>query len=183
MFQKAYERIHHCTIPVITSRLTVGGACAASLAAAVVVNKEGWIVTAFHVLKEYQDLIKACDQTTAADMKIAAIQNDQSLDRAERKKRLSTIKKPNPKDSLRHSAWWGSLPTQLVEWRGIELIDIAVGRLQPWDPNWVAVYPEFKDLSKVKSPWGTSLCKLGFPFHNVATTWNQAKQMFELPAA
>ena len=41
-------------------------------------------------------------------------------------------------------------------------------------------YPVFKDPSKGFEV-GTSLCKLGFPFHSITPTWNPTTDMFELP--
>jgi hypothetical protein len=58
--------------------------------------------------------------------------------------------------------------------------DVGVGRLDPFDPGCTKVYPIFKDPSKNFDP-GTSLCKLGFPFHSFEPTWNKEREMFELP--
>jgi hypothetical protein len=61
-----------------------------------------------------------------------------------------------------------------------EVIDLAVAKLDPFDPSWVKTYPTFKDPNK-NFDQGRSLCKLGFPFHQFQPTWNPITRGFELP--
>jgi len=59
-------------------------------------------------------------------------------------------------------------------------VDVAVGRLDPFDPAWVSSYPVFKDPTKDFDS-GAMLCRTGFPFHNVAPIWDKANNRFDLP--
>lgn len=61
-----------------------------------------------------------------------------------------------------------------------EVIDLGVGKLDPFDSTWVKTYPVFKDQTKNFEP-GKSLCKLGFPFHQFQPTWEAATEKFMLP--
>ena len=61
-----------------------------------------------------------------------------------------------------------------------EVVDLGVVKLEPFDPNWVKVYPVFKDWKKDFEP-GRSLCKLGFPFHQFTPTWDPTNKGFILP--
>ncbi len=60
-------------------------------------------------------------------------------------------------------------------------MDLAIGRLQPFQPEWVTEYPKLKDPAKGMDP-GTSLCKLGYPFHKITPTFDEHTNMFNLPA-
>jgi hypothetical protein len=44
----------------------------------------------------------------------------------------------------------------------------------------VASYPVFKDPARNFDP-GTSLCRIGFPFHTVEPTYDATRNVFELP--
>jgi hypothetical protein len=59
--------------------------------------------------------------------------------------------------------------------------DLAVGRLEPFDPAWVSDYPVFKDPTK-DFRRGASLCKLGFPFVRITPTFDEATSKFHIPA-
>lgn len=56
--------------------------------------------------------------------------------------------------------------------------DLAIGRLDPFDPDSVPVFPVFKNPFSLRP--GTSLCRLGFPFHEIAATFDEARQRFAL---
>jgi hypothetical protein len=56
---------------------------------------------------------------------------------------------------------------------------LAIGRLQPFDPSWVTRYPRFKDPAKPMPP-GTSLCRLGFPFHEIKASCDPLTGNFTL---
>jgi hypothetical protein len=65
--------------------------------------------------------------------------------------------------------------------RGIEAVDLAVGRLEPYPANFALHYPKIKDPTKEFHP-GASLCKLGFPFHEIQPVWNEQEGKFEFAA-
>jgi hypothetical protein len=49
----------------------------------------------------------------------------------------------------------------------------------PFDPAWVGTYPTFKNPAQ-DFETGTSLCKYGFPFHDLIPTWNEATDGFDV---
>jgi len=57
-------------------------------------------------------------------------------------------------------------------------MDIAVGRLEPFDRKWISEYPTIKDPAKMRP--GTSLCKLGFPFSSISATFDEGTKAFKL---
>jgi hypothetical protein len=189
MFRDAYKKASEFTFPVITSRRSArDGTCGSGVATFIVMNKDGWIVTAGHVLKQWHKLAQEVEQVQATQAIRETIEKDQSLTKKERAVALgNAIISRNAND--RCSAWWGvgPLTSQVVDISYIDfdipgfpdVADIGVGRLEPFDPTWVKEYPVFKDPSKNFEP-GQSLCKLGFPFHQVSTSWNNATNGFDL---
>jgi hypothetical protein len=188
MFQKAYQIASEFTFPIVTSRKTVGGICSSSVGTFVVINKEGWIVTAGHILSKWAQLAQGVEAIRAIQAERDAIKADPSLTNKERGKRLSAGIQIGKDDSDQCSMWltWPNVqltnmlffPATTPGWG--EIIDLGVGKLEPFDPAWVKQYPVFKDPKKGFDQ-GRSLCKLGFPFHQFQATWDAAKRQFLLP--
>ena len=62
MFTEAIARAGKFTIPVVISSRTVAGKCRCEIGAGVVVNPEGWVLTAAHVLaliRSQQEAVQA----------------------------------------------------------------------------------------------------------------------------
>ncbi len=188
MFRHALKVAAEYTRPIVISRRTVGGACSSSIGTYVVLNPDGWIVTAGHILSQWDKLVQNVKHTKDAVEARDAINSDKGLNRKERNKRLRAAPRVRRDDSDRCSAWWGldslklrdfSYTTLSVPGFG-EIIDIGIGRLEPFDSDSVNGYPVFKDPTR-DFDTGTSLCKLGFPFHQITPVWDEAKEAFALP--
>lgn len=146
-----------------------------------VINEEGWIVTANHIVQSFIDLEREALETNAMMNNRAAIENDRSINRHERNKRLSQTKKPGNNSTVNVSIWFGLHAQLRVEqWTQVPAVDIAVGKLIGFESDAIESYPIFKDHTKNISS-GSSLCKLGFPFHNIVPVWNDDIKGFELP--
>jgi hypothetical protein len=63
MFKDAVRLATAFTRPLVISRKTVSGACGAAIGTFVVVNSEGWIVTAGHNLRQLHQLQDECQIT------------------------------------------------------------------------------------------------------------------------
>jgi hypothetical protein len=57
-------------------------------------------------------------------------------------------------------------------------IDICVGRLEPFDPKWITEYPVFRDPDTIRP--GTSICRLGFPFAQVESEFDESSKAFRI---
>lgn len=184
MFRDAVSQAIQFTLPVIISFRTVGGTCQSGSGTCVVVNDEGWIVTAAHLLKHLNDLHQAEAKTRALEAQVggsAGGQADKNLNRKERRKRAALGKGPLPTDIDRWSVWWGR-DGWIVDPQSVTLIepaDIAVARIDGFDPKSIAQYPTFKDPKKGIDA-GTSLCRLGFPFYRIESDWDAAAGRFQL---
>jgi hypothetical protein len=180
MFRKAYAIAKEFTRPVVLSRRTVAGKCSAGIGSYVVVNDQGWIVTAARIMQQFAELMEGDQKARSVEATVETINRDAALDPKERRKRLSSIPRLPKNGTDRGSAWWGWPGVQLKGFTAIPAADIAVGRLEPFDPSWTTTYPTFKDPSKDFEP-GVSLCRLGFPLHNIQPLWDAPTSSFHLP--
>ena len=165
MFQKAVKEAMGFTLPIVSSLLTCSGVCRSGVGTFVVVNDEGWIVTAAHIMTGLRDLAAAEGQTRAKEAAIA--QGSRATRRA------SKSAGPAPSDIDKWSVWCGlsgvSLDNNSI--MAIEPVDLAVGKLVNFDASQITNYPVFKDPDKDFLP-GTSLCRLGFPFYDVRPSYS-----------
>ncbi|WP_337044892.1 S1 family peptidase [Emticicia sp. 17c] len=172
MFARAYQIASNYTQPVLISTLRFDGTVECSVGTFVIINPEGWIVTAAHIF----------DTMIAHQNDAAEIDNYNSLKNNTRS--LLGIKgkpvdlKYNPKWVKTYSYWWGA------DYHGIENIqilkenDLAIGRLTNYKPQFCQQYPVFK--KPVNLFMGTSLCKLGYPFHEVNVSFNETNNSFQI---
>jgi hypothetical protein len=146
MFRNAYSIARNFTWPVVLSRKTVGGQCSSTIGSLVVINDEGWIVTANHLLKQFWELKQMTEEASKLEAQREAINSDETIDLRERKRRLSRVKKQAKGDTNRCSAWWGKDGVNMVFAAGLDVVDLGIGRLDPFDPSWVPTYPTFKEV-------------------------------------
>ena len=179
MFAKALGLAQHFTRPVVISRRAYSGDCASAIGGFVVINEQGWIVTAWHLVEQFQKLRASREQFLAYEQERKKIDADRSLTRKQKKKALKRFKISRDW-ATNFSFWWAWDGVQLLDIAGIAEIDLAIGRLEPFESSWIQHYPVLKDPSKGLDP-GTSLCKLGFPFHDITPTYDEATNNFALP--
>jgi hypothetical protein len=179
VFSKAYEIARHFTLPIVLSKRTVGGECSATIAAAVLINEDGWIVSAGHVFEEMIALSEEESATQQALAAIAHIEADASLNRQERRRSTAQARKPKKTAVERWSPWFGQ-PGRIERVLTIPGSDIGIAKLVDFKPVPGAVYPVFKDPTRGYDP-GTSLCRLGFPFHHIVPTYDPENLLFRLP--
>jgi len=60
----------------------------------------------------------------------------------------------------------------------LEKADLVIGRLEPFNPDTNTHYPFIKNPKYIKP--GTSLCKLGFPFHDANATYDSDTNCFNI---
>ncbi|MFD0878357.1 hypothetical protein ACFQ1A_29600, partial [Massilia pinisoli] len=153
------------------------GTVECSVGSFVIVNADGWIVTAAHIF----DIMLTHQRDTAEinqyNQEVSEIEGNKYLSSQDKKRRLAKLKY-NPKWISTYSYWWGA------DIHGIDNIflltenDLAIGRLTNYNPQFCAQYPVFKKSDNLAI--GTSLCKLGYPFHEVKATFNEATNAFQI---
>ncbi len=180
MFTKAYSTASGFTLPVVISSRLGNDECHSIIGACVVVNQDGWVLTVAHLMQEIQRQQNSALQHRSHDTEVQELEQDIVSNRPYRKKRVHTLHRPSKTAVKNHSVWWGKDGAQLIDITMMPAADLALGRLEPFNPDWVAQYPVFKNPASGYVP-GRSLCRLGFPFHEIKPTYDEEKNAFVLP--
>ena len=180
MFSKAVPIAAGFTRPVVISSRTTQGACAGTIGAYTIINREGWILTAGHLLDIVRSQQDSARHHAGYQGNVVEFHRDTAADKRYRKKGVRTFHKPAASSVRNHSVWWGVDGVRLVEARVMPAADLALGRLEPFNPTCVAHYPVWKDPSRDFAP-GRSLCKLGFPLHRIVPIYDEKANTFTLP--
>lgn len=177
MFADACKLAARYTYPVIIARRHFDGTTKCGCAAFVVLNEQGWIATAAHLLAADDALQRSSREISDYHGKILGIRQDSQL--TSQKKRLKTSRlKTNPKWVTNVTFWWGRDGFRLREVRLLPEADLAVGRLEPFDPERFRPFPVVKDPACLDV--GTPLCKLGYPFQRVKASYDESGGEFHL---
>jgi len=178
MFAKAYSLARNFTHPLIISTRVYNEEVRCTGGAFAVLNEEGWIITAAHLFQSFLAHQQHTGELQAYEKQVKQIEQDQSLTAKQKNKKLGRLK-ANPLWITNHSFWWGWGGVSVKDVRPLPEGDLVIGRLEPFDKTKVKAYPVIKDPSKGLSP-GTSLCKLGYPFHELKASFDEAKNVFTL---
>jgi len=180
MFAKAYELTSRFTLPVIVSNRFYDGTVTSGLGSFIVINDKGWILTVAHLFesKLKGDLDRS--EITKFNEDKTRITNDPSFMDLQKKKKIKNLEgdRIKPKWITNNSLWWGADDFHIEKFEINVELDLATGQIKNFDPGRVSGYPVFRDPSAMKH--GSSLCKLGFPFHKVESTFDPAKNAFIL---
>ncbi len=180
MFTKAYGIAGSFTLPVVISSRSDKGVCHSAIGACVVVNREGWILTCAHLINEIQRQEQSSLKHRTFGNQVRTLEKDTLADKRFRKSKVYSFHRPSKGTVKNHSVWWGKDGTQLHDINLMPAADLALGRLQPFDPDGIAHYPVFKKPGRNYTP-GRSLCKIGFPFHEITPSFDEEKNIFVLP--
>jgi hypothetical protein len=182
MFAKSYAEATKFTIPIVVSTRFENGSVSTGIGTGVILNKDGWILTAAHVL---EPLMKA--QLDAAERQHclterARIEADDSIPSGAKRRMLrELVIKP---DWIVNFSFY--TPNTLSQPDGVvhcdRAADIGVVRFPNVPPLGAGEYPQFANEGSDITP-GTSLCTLGFPFQsNLSSTFDEKVGNFNLSA-
>ena len=177
MFAKAYKQASYFTQPVIISTRFFDKDVDCGCGAFVVINEEGWIVTAAHLWSShftFQQHLKDLDEYHA---QVQTIKQDHKLNARQKHAKVERLP-TNPKWITNHSFWWGRDKVQIHEINPFPEADLVIGRLEPFDPASIKAYPVFKNPEALEM--ATSLCKLGYPFHKIKASFDEKTGAFNL---
>ncbi len=180
MFARAFRLAVRFTRPVVILRRRFDGTIECGCAACVVINDEGWVVTANHLFHAYDDSILHAGKISEHYRRIAEIQRDFRLSPEARHRKIVRLP-PDPRWITHHTFWWGGDGVRIRDVARLPEADLAVGRLEPFSPGPPEAYPTLKNPARLAV--GTSLCKLGYPFHEITATFRGDDNSFELPPA
>jgi len=177
MFSNAYEIVSDFTAPIIISSRFFDGTVECGIGSFIFINPEGWIMTAAHMFnidfqfqEHKKDINKYYEQ-------IEIINQDSSLQPIQKQRKIKRLQ-TNPKWITNISYFFGQGNFRLSSVNLLPEADLAIGKFDNFDSSKVKTYPVFKKSENLKL--GTSLCKLGFPFHQAKATFNQETDTFNL---
>lgn len=178
MFTEAYDIAKSFTHPLVVSIRFFDNTIESGLGAFVIINSDGWLMTAAHNLgaafafnqhrKELKDYIEKVEKLNA-NLHI----------KDHHRKAMAKAIKPNPKWITDFAIMLAGKPIEILEYHIYGENDIAFLRV---DKSVVEGQPNFpKIINPTKIKPGTSLVKLGYLFVEVKATFNTATNLFELP--
>lgn len=177
MFSEAYELASQYTWPVIITSKTIEDVVSCSGGSFVIINDNGWFITVAHIFDSSKALSDSEPLVLKYKQEVDRIQQNNSLTEADKINKINKLEKdPNWLTDL--SYWWGSDNAEIENVVFLEENDLVIGKLKNVDLSAIESYPVFKNPENLKP--GTSLCKLGFPFHDISATYNAENHNFEL---
>ncbi|WP_435014704.1 trypsin-like peptidase domain-containing protein [Xanthomonas arboricola] len=180
MFKKAFQVASEFTRPVVMTRRSVDGRCGCGNGAFIVINDEGWALTAAHIVRQISDLQNEEQGNAGRDAAAAKIRSDASLTDKARRSKLQALGKVDPSSTRNASVWWGGVADGLEELFSYPSLDLAIIKLRGFRAGSVTQFPVFKGPEGIDSP-GTSLCKLGYPFFTGHPEWDEGNRTFTYP--
>jgi hypothetical protein len=185
MFLQACRAASKFTFPVIMLQRTVDGKCSGAIGAFIVLNDEGWIATCYHIAEIIKNGAQADAKAKSIEAQQAAIKSDSSLSNKERQKKLAALPRLRNNELARMGVIWGinpvpPAPLSITQFHLAPAVDLAIGKVENFDPKWVSSYPIIKNPAR-DFEQGASLCRFGYPFHEIVPTWESAIDRFDLP--
>ena len=180
MFADAYETARKFMRPIVVSSRKMSGETFSSIGAYVFINKDGWVLTASHIMREVEKLNASKKLYSIYLEESEALKQNQKINAKQKARRLKKMKVKATNLVTNYSLWWG-IDGAVVE--GISArddIDLAAGRLKNVGPSLIDTVPRIKDPTKSMKP-GRSLCRLGFPFHSINPIFDEKTQVFRFP--
>ena len=175
MFANAVAEAAKFTRAVLISTRLHSGKVETGCGSYVLVNAEGWVLTAghgLHALLKFNEDKPKYDAYSAA---LAAIGADKTLPKGKRQKRFRALGfDPNWISHVSY-LWGPGVNAPLYHLDG--LADLAAVKLENLNLPADQEFPRFGDAG-IELPQGTSLCKLGFPFHQFETVFDAASSKF-----
>lgn len=181
MFASAIAKVAKSTLPVVISSRTVAGRNQSTLGACILLNRDGWVATAGHVVGLIEDHKRSIASYRKYKSDIRDFERAQTSHEGHRRKKLRHITKPSKASVRNVSVWFGIDGVQLVDVATAEANDLAVGRLDPFDPERFVHFAVFPDVDKGIAQ-GTPLCRIGFALQNVVPEWDEKQGTHRLPA-
>lgn len=162
MFARAVETASAFTFPYVGLRKRADGRVYSVVASFVVLNAEGWIATSAHILEEI-----------LASRQSAMMQEDGGVVR-------HLWDQVTQQTEIWAAPGFETTKPQLMGGRVNRAADLAIGRLEPFDSSAVAGLPVLRDCAASPVAQGESVCRLGFPFHNIDATFDDSRREFHL---
>ena len=149
MFVNAINQVAKFTYPLIISNHYQDGSTSSHLGSFVLLNEEGWIITAAHIIaetKRHQEHVQEYHNYIHGNGMVL-----------------------NPKWILNHSLWFGADHHRIQTFHLLPENDFAIGKIEDYQAAPGQIYPKIISPSRIAA--GRSLCKLGYPFYDIHATF------------
>ncbi len=178
MFSKSYDVAKHFTRPLVVTMRFFDKTIDSGLGAFIILNEDGWLITAAHNLEACFAYNQHQIELKAHVEKVDKINANKQIKDTQRKLMAKAIK-PNPKWVTDFAIMLSGQPINILESHIYGDNDIAFLRIDKATIKGQTIFPKIINPNKIK--YGTSLMKLGYPFVEVNATFDNAKNLFELP--
>ena len=175
MFASAVSEAAKFTRAALISTRLHSGRVETGCGSYILLNADGWVLTAGHAL---QALLKFNDDNPKYQAYVAAraaIEADHTLPKGKKQKKIRALGfDPNWISNVSY-LWGPNVTAGLYHVDG--LADLAAVKLDNLNLPPDQQFPRFGNQN-TELPQGTSLCKLGFPFHEFKTQFDPASSSF-----
>lgn len=178
MFASALNSVRQFTRPVIISTRRFDGSVECGIGAFVILNDQGWMATAAHIFDAEGEKVQHDKERSEYNDKRAAIENNKTLFPKQKARELASLR-TNPKWITNISYWWAKDAHMVKVCHFLREVDLAVAQLGAFEPSDFKVYPKLMNPAAMKP--GTSVCRLGYPFHNATATFDTSVNAFRIP--
>lgn len=171
MFADAIARAAEFTRPVLVSTREMSGKVETGLGTFILLNADGWVLTAGHV---FGPAVKVKSDKQDYDVFVAtrdALMADKNLSAGRRQRKIRGLRQDS-KWLTNVSYFWGHMRITAGPALLDGAADLAAVQLSNLNLPDNQQFPLFGDPT-VELPQGRSVCKLGFPFHNFKTEFNE----------
>jgi Trypsin-like peptidase domain len=172
MFAQAIRSASRFTFPYVGLRRRAQGDIYSTIGAFLVVNSDGWALTSAHIIEEILSAEKEADEGSGSAARGAGEHASASAD-----DRDACAEHVEIWAVPRFEAMRPRVSQALVR----PIADVAVVKLEPFDGDAMTEYPVFRDAGSDPIVQGMSVCRLGYPFHDVRASWDEERNEFSLP--
>lgn len=169
MFRRAYSVASKFTLPLIISTKYIDERVECGIGSFILLNNSGWVLTAAHMMmnmiKAQEDSIKLAEY----NQNKMGIENNPTIDQKTKRKRINELIKDN-NWITNQSYWWAHDTFMIDEYRINQFKDIAIAHITNFTEAPGQIYPVFSITND--NNIGESVCKLGFPLHEVKATFD-----------
>jgi len=171
MFADACQKVVKYTRPVAISTRLYDGTLSTEIGSMIVVNEDGWIITAAHLFDSFFKY-----QSDTKKMKEI---NEINASKPQKFDAPSSEIKMDKSFIVNHSFWWGWDNVSITNVMINRQIDVAIAKLEPFNPSWVGEYPTFADPDHMRI--GSSVCCGGYPFIKIKPDFIEGPNAFKIP--
>lgn len=170
MFERAIKKATGYTQPYVGLRRKQDGSVHSNVGAFILLNSEGWCVTAKHIFDEIQQAQNSIDGVPAIETQLTALKADRSRDSKHKNREIHKLEALKANSLANRAEIWAAGARWQVDHPAVTdvqahpLADFAVFRLTAFTPVEDQTYAVLRSDDFIP---GLSVCRLGFPWHVV----------------